>query len=89
MAQPSQAPRSTSVVAGRISTAQFVSLDQELADRDIPRSSLVADLVLTWLNAATGRGHRCTCPDCPGNMRTMRRRFPATESVSLFEEISA
>ena len=89
MAQSSQAPRSTSVVAGRISTAQFVSLDQELADRDIPRASLVADLVLTWLNAATGRGHRCTCPDCPGNMRTMRRRYPATKSVALFEEISA
>lgn len=89
MAQPSQAPKPTRVVAGRVSTAQFLSLEQELGDRGIGRSALVADLVITWLNAVTGRGNRCTCPDCPGNMRTTRRRYQATESLSLFEDITA
>lgn len=89
MAQPSQEMHHTRVVAGRISPAQFLSLDQELADRGLKRSVLVADLVITWLNAVTGRGHRCTCPGCPGNIRTLRRHISVTQQESLFEDMTA
>lgn len=91
MAQPSQINEHTRVVSGRISAAQFLSLEQELADRHLKRSVLVADLVITWLKAATGRGHRCTCADCPGNMRTMRRYVSIDEALfdSLTEDITA
>lgn len=89
MAQPSQIEKPTRVVAGRVSAGQFLSLNQELADRGIGRSALVADLVITWLNAVTGRGSQCHCTDCPGNMRTTRRRFAATESMSMFEDMTA
>lgn len=85
MAQPSQIENGTRVVSGRVSAAQFLSLEQELTDRGLGRSALVQSLVLTWLNAVTGRGHRCTCPDCPGNIRTIRRR----SDERLFEGITA
>lgn len=85
MAQPSQIENGTRVVSGRVSAAQFLSLEQELTDRGLTRQSLVAGLVLTWLNAVTGRGHRCTCPDCPGNIRTIRRRV----DERLFEDATA
>jgi len=85
MAQPSQIENGTRVVSGRVSAAQFLSLEQELADRGLGRSALVQGLVLTWLNAVTGRGHRCTCPDCPGNIRTIRRRA----DERLFEDLTA
>jgi hypothetical protein len=85
--QPSQMNLPSRVVSGRVSAAQFLSLEQELADRGVKRTQLVAQLVLTWLRAATGRGHVCTCPDCPGNLATMRR-LGAVER-DLLEEMSA
>jgi hypothetical protein len=85
MAQPSQIENPSRVVSGRVTVSQFLSLEQELADRRIGRSALVASLVLTWLDAVTGRGHRCACPDCPGNIATMRRRL----DERLFEKITA
>lgn len=87
MAQPSQVNLPTRVVSGRVSAAQFLSLEQELTDRGIKRTNLVAQLVLTWLGAATGRGHVCACTDCPGNIRTMRR-LGAIES-DILDEIPA
>lgn len=87
MAQPSQVNLSSRVVSGRISTAQFLSLEQELADRRIKRTNLVSQLVLTWLRAATGRGHVCTCPDCPGNLQTMRRH--GAIEMDLLDELTA
>lgn len=83
MAQPSQIERPNRVVSGRLSAAQFLSLEQELADRGMSRATLVADLVLAWLRAVTGRGHRCHCPDCPGNMATLRRRGGEQPSLWL------
>lgn len=85
MAQPSQEEFGGRVVSARVPTATFMSLQEELADRGLTRQSLIAGLVRTWLNAVTGRGHRCTCPDCPGNIATIRRRV----DDRLFEEISA
>lgn len=88
MAQPSQIGNHTRVVSGRVSAAQFVSLNQELADRRISRSDLVAELVLGWLRAVTGRGYHCTCPDCPGNLR-QNRRLADTIQNPLFEDMTA
>jgi hypothetical protein len=89
MAQPSQMERPNRVVSGRLSAAQFLSLEQELTDRGLNRSTLVADLVLAWLRAVTGRGHRCHCPDCPGNMATIRRTAGVQPSLWLDDAYSA
>lgn len=68
MAQPSQINYSTRVFSARLPAAQSLSLDQELIDRGMNRQSLIEKLLLGWLRAVTGRGYRCTCPNCPGNM---------------------
>lgn len=87
MAQPSQDEFGGRVVSARLPTATFMSLEQELADRGLKRGNLISALVLTWLRAATGRGHVCTCPDCPGNLRTMRRH--GAVEMDLLDELTA
>lgn len=75
--QPSQENENSRVVSARLRPAEFMSLTQELDARGMKRGPLLESLIRTWLDAVTGRGYQCVCPDCPGNMtgRAKRARY--------------